>query len=127
MSINLHLVGRLWITPVLTVLKVVARSALLADKNCFSFVRAHSDAADGTTPVSAVTPKLRARIRNVHCGILVLSVRVKKVSTTCSLCCCILVTISSPNPKAHKDDNKAFVTIFVATNALDFTELQYFK
>ena len=123
MSINLHVVGRLSITPVLTVLKLVPRSAFLADTNCCSFVCAHPYAADGTTPILAVIPKLSARIGNAHCGILVLSIEVKTVSATCSLCRCILVTIS--NPIAHKNHKKAPVTIFVATNALDFTELQY--
>ena len=125
-SVYKSILGKLWIIPLPAVIRVVPPSALLADTNCSSFFCTHPDAADGTTPVPAVTPKLRVTIRNVHCGILVLSVKVITVSATCSLCYCILVTVSNPNPTAHKNHNNAFVTICVATNALDFTELQYF-
>ena len=124
MCINLHLVCRLWITPVSTVMKVVPRSAFLPDTNCCSFVCTHPNAAHGTTTVPAVTPKLRARIGNVHCGILVLCVEGKRFFATCSLRCSLFVTIS--NPTVHKNDNKASVSIFVAISAFNFPELQYF-
>ena len=105
-SINLNLFGRLWMTPVPTVIKVTLRWALLTDANCRSLICVHPDAADETTPVPGVIPKLRARTGTIQCKILVLSIEVETVSETSSLWCCIVLTIS--NPAAHKNDNKAF-------------------